>query len=415
MKHINERSSSSISSLIIWSTWLIASIFYAYQYILRVMPSIMMQDLMQQFNLDSTLYGQFSGVYYIGYALMHIPLGILLDRYGPKRIMSLCVIISVIGLLPILLAEHWLYALIGRFFIGVGSSGAILSAFAIIRRLFGVEKFTRILSFTVTIGLIGAIYGGGPMNYICNIFGYKFVTMSAAVFGIMLSIIAYIITPQLQAMENISVIRNVKEVFGSKMVWAICILAGLMVGPLEGFADVWGKQFLQTVYHFDSTMAASLISAIFLGMCFGAPVLSYVGSKINNELLTIFISGLLMAICFMLLLFGNLNITMLVCMFAIVGVCSAYQILAIFKASTYVHSSATGLTTAVANMIIMMFGYAFHSVIGMVVNYCGGMESQHALIYGVAVIPITLILGVTGFGAICLHESKQQLQIAVNR
>src|SRR5581483_11688286 len=108
MKYSKENTSSSISSIIVWSTWLIASIFYSYQYILRVMPSIMMQDLMRQFDLDSTLYGQFSGIYYIGYALMHMPLGIFLDRYGPKRIMSLCIIISILGLLPTLLASHWL-------------------------------------------------------------------------------------------------------------------------------------------------------------------------------------------------------------------------------------------------------------------------------------------------------------------
>ncbi len=395
----------STASRVIWSTWLIVSVFYAYQYILRVMPNVMMQDIMRQFNLDSTLFGQFSGIYYIGYALMHIPLGILLDRYGPKKIMPLCIIITVMGLLPILFAEYWLYAIVGRCLIGIGSSGAILSAFAVIRRIFGADKFTRVLSFTVTIGLMGAIYGGGPMNYLCNAMGYKSVTIALAIFGILLCLVAYAITPNLQTQQDVSVLRNVKDVFKSKMMWLICLLAGLMVGPLEGFADVWGKQFLQNTYGLDGTVASSLSSTIFLGMCFGAPVLSYIGAKIKDELLTITIAGALMTFCFSVLLEGNLTPFSISCMFAVVGICCSYQILAIFKASTYVPISAAGLTTAVANMIIMIFGYAFHALIGFVINLTGGVQSPEAFIYGIAIIPVALLLGTIGFGVIYWRES----------
>ena len=66
--------------IVAWSIWMAASLFYAYQYILRVMPNIMMNDITQQFNIDATAFGQFSGIYYLGYSLMHLPIGIMLDR-----------------------------------------------------------------------------------------------------------------------------------------------------------------------------------------------------------------------------------------------------------------------------------------------------------------------------------------------
>ena len=71
-----------------WLIWFIASIFYAYQYILRVMPSIMLTDIMQKFHLDPAAFGQFSGVYYLGYSLMHLPIGIALDRWCPRYVMT---------------------------------------------------------------------------------------------------------------------------------------------------------------------------------------------------------------------------------------------------------------------------------------------------------------------------------------
>lgn len=81
----------SVSRSIAWVVWFVASLFYAYQYVLRVMPNIMMTDITQQFHIDTLVFGQFSGVYYIGYSLMHLPIGIMLDRFGPRKVMTGCI------------------------------------------------------------------------------------------------------------------------------------------------------------------------------------------------------------------------------------------------------------------------------------------------------------------------------------
>ena len=137
------------SRTIAWSIWIIGSIFYAYQYIIRVMPSIMLPELMEQFHIDSAIFGQFSGVYYIGYSLIHLPMGIALDRYGPRKVMSLCIVLTVIGLLPILFSDNWIYAVIGRAIIGIGSAAAILGTFKIIRMSFSEQRFTRMLTIVI--------------------------------------------------------------------------------------------------------------------------------------------------------------------------------------------------------------------------------------------------------------------------
>src|SRR3954466_8676222 len=119
-------SSRSNSRTIAWAVWVIASVFYAYQYILRVMPNIMLNDIMEQFDMSATTFGQFSGIYYIGYSLMHLPVGIMLDRYGPKKIMTGCILLTVIGILPLLFSDYWIYPIAGRFLMGIGASAAIL-------------------------------------------------------------------------------------------------------------------------------------------------------------------------------------------------------------------------------------------------------------------------------------------------
>lgn len=392
------------SRSIAWAMWLIVSIFYAYQYILRVMPNIMMDNILQQFSIDTATFGQFSGIYYIGYSLMHLPIGIMLDRFGPKKVLPICILMTVIGLLPIIFAEYWVYPIIGRALIGMGSSAAILGSFKVIRLAFSEDHFTRMLSLTVTIGLIGAIYGGGPVNYMCSTMGYKGVVAIFAIIGCILGIVTYFIIPSIDSAPKTTIINDIKEVLTTPKVIIICLLAGLMVGPLEGFADVWGTAFLKQNYRFDDSLAASLPSLIYIGMCFGSPLLSFAAEKTDSYFGTIIAAAIIMTLSFFALTFGYVTISSMSAMFVVVGVCSAYQILAIYKASTYVKEHVVGLTTAVANMIIMIFGYGFHSAIGGIINAMGGPSSSEAFTSGIAVIPVTLAIGAFGFAAFTIYE-----------
>lgn len=398
---------SSPSRMVAWIVWVIASVFYAYQYILRVMPNIMLEDIMQQFQFDAATFGQFSGIYYIGYSLMHIPIGLMLDRVGPKKVMTGAILFTVMGLMPLIFSDYWVYPILGRLCIGMGSSAAILGVFKIIRMTFNEKLFPRMLSFSVMIGLVGAIYGGGPVSYMTDLFGYQAVTKGFAIGGVLLAIATYFIIPKMEKSQETTLVSDVMEVLGNSRVILSCLFAGLMVGPLEGFADVWGTAFLKHVYGFEGTIAASLPSMIFIGMCFGAPVLSFLAEKAGSYLGTVVASGIAMAAGFFLLLGLELNPSILSISFVIVGICSAYQILAIYNASTYVRAEVSGLTSAVANMIIMIFGYIFHSVIGGVVNAMGGATNANALSFGVAVIPIALVIGTTGFIALMVQDRLQ--------
>ncbi len=393
-----------LSKNLAWFAWITASVFYAYQYILRVMPNIMLNDIVQQFHITPVVFGQFAGVYYIGYAALHLPIGIMLDRIGPRKVMTSCILLTVIGLLPILFATHWVYPLIGRVLIGIGSSAAILGTFKIIRMTFNTQRFTRMLSLSVTIGLIGAIYGGGPVGYMCNTLGYKAVVIIFACLGLALATLTYWLVPEIEVIKSKSVLTDVKMVLKNHRVIFTCLAAGFMVGPLEGFADVWGSSFLEHVYALSSKTASYLPSMIFFGMCFGGPFLSLIAERTGRYLGVIIVAGSIMFMVFLALVLQLLNVSSITIGFLLVGVCSAYQILAIYKASTYVPDHVAGLTTAVANMLIMSFGYVFHTGIGIIVDLYGGIHSSQSFVYGISFIPVALAIGTLGFAWVAYSD-----------
>lgn len=395
----------STSRRMAWCIWCIASIFYAYQYILRVMPNIMLPDMMQQFHMDAAIFGQFSGAFYVGYCVMHLPIGILLDRYGPKYVMSACMLLTVIGLLPMLFAEHWVYPILGRLLIGVGSSAAILGVFNIVRITFSEQHFTRMLSFSVTIGLMGAIYGGVPISHSCIAYGYQTVVAMLAGFGVLFAGLTYLCVPKIASRPYTPILQDLKAVFANRQVMWVCALAGLMVGPMEGFADAWGSEFLKQAYRLDTNTANYITSMIYMGMCF-APLLSRVAEQTGYYLRTIAGAGVVMLVAFIMLLAGMLTASSMPVVFFLVGICCAYQVLAIYKASTYAPAHVAGLATAVANMVIMSFGYGFHSIIGVVIEAFKSHGGAYAFSYGIAVVPVTLLLGSAGFCLMARREKK---------
>lgn len=379
-----------------WCVWLTASFFYAYQNVLRVMPNIMLNDLMQQFHVDAGMFGQLSGVYYVFYSLAHVPVGLMLDRYGPKKVLPACIVMAVVGLTPILFADHWGHAVLGRILLGIGSSAGILGTFKIIRMTFSEDKFSKMLGFSAFIGFMGSIYGGGPISYLCQLWGYKAIVELAALIGLGFAVWTYVVMPKIDPHVQDSAMADVKAVFTNRRVMFLCLSAGLMVGPIEGFADVWGAAYLKKMYGLDVTMASTMTSIIFTGMCVGAPFISYVVDATKSALGVIMSSGVVMIVCFVLLLMGVYNMQGLTVSFFVIGLCSAYQVVVMYKVSTYVPENIVGLATAVANMLIMSFGYAFHSGIGYIVHTFGGTESSLAFTYGISFIPAMLTVGVLG-------------------
>jgi predicted MFS family arabinose efflux permease len=356
-----------------------------------------MEDILDRFQVTASAFGQFSGIYYIGYAFAHLPIGIALDRYGPKKVLSCSIWLCSLGLLS-LLAFDWIVPTFGRLLIGIGSSAAILGVFKVLRMSFPEERFTRMLSFSVTIGLIGAIYGGSPLQWMKTELSYTVVVALLSLLGLLLGLATYLLCPQKDQEYERDTYSKVRRVLKSKGILTSCLLAGCMVGPLEGFADVWAKPFLEQVHLIVSTWSSSLPSLIFIGMCLGAPILNGLTEWVGDTRKAIFLAGSLMFTAFVLLLTCvPMSPWLIGSLFMAIGVGSAYQILAIYHISSLAPRDVVGITTALANMVIMCFGYGFHSVIGETISFFGGAENPIALSYGLIVIPLLLAVGAIGF------------------
>ncbi|MCA4774284.1 MFS transporter [Wolbachia endosymbiont of Mansonella perstans] len=395
--------------------WLLVSLFYAYQYILRVIPNIIAPELITKFNISITDVGQFGGLYYVGYTFAHIPVGLFFDRSGPKLVLPICTILTFAGTLPLICFDEWYYSILGRIIVGIGSSASAIGIFKVASMYFSQEKSARMASLSIIIGLLGAIYGGLPLDFLLDKFGWDYVIYTFSAFGCLLALLLFFVTPSSNAQESTSdnVLQDLKTVLFNKHIILISFFGGLMVGPLEGFADGWAKAFLCETYQMTGDLASSLSSLMFIGMGAGAFFLAYLLEKFPNRHYEVIIACSFAMIASFLLLFaraGGLYVVLPALL--VIGFASGYQVVTIYKAIGYVSNNLVGLTTAVSNMIVMVFGYFFHIGIAKIVDlYWDGMIIQGNPMYGagllvkaILIIPICLLLA--AFGLVWLKKQS---------
>lgn len=398
--------------------WLLASLFYAYQYILRVIPNIIAPELMTKFNISIIDIGQFGGLYYIGYTLAHIPVGILLDRFGPKIVLPLCIILMFTGTLPLICFDEWYYSILGRVIVGIGSSASAIGIFKVATMYFAQEKSPKMASLSIIIGISGAVYGGLPLDYLLNKFGWNNVLYTFSAFGCLLALLLFFVTPKSDTQQENVCMKDLKKVLLNKNIILVSFFGGLMVGPLEGFADGWVKAFLCEVYNMTQDLASSLSSLIFIGMGAGSFSLACLLEKYRSRHYEIIIAcSLTMIASFLLLFIGVGGVYIASSALFIIGFASGYQVVTIYKAISYVSNNLVGLATAMSNMIVMIFGYFFHTVIAEIINLYWNhtiiqgnpVYGQELLITAMSIIPACLLLAVFGFLWLKKQQNKQLL------
>ena len=381
----------------VWLSWFVVVAFYAYQYILRVIPNILIPYIQGKLHIDGVVFGQFSGVYYTGYALFHIPAGFLVARYGLKLMLPAAVLLTALGAIPITYTNSWTSMIIGRICTGVGSSFAPIAAFYLLSEAFPSKKFGRLLGTMVSIGLAAAIYAGAPLAHFVENVGAKHAIDIITGLGIVMALLSFCILKSSKG-ENHVKVRDIWTVLSNYKITLTALAAGLMVGTLEGFPDAWGARFLSMKYNLSMAQAAPLTSCIFLGMLVGCPLCSWLASYKDRYMQTIIGLGVVMSGVFLFILLGPpLPYKTLSVLFTLMGVCCGYQIPALFVASKQVPHDISVLSTTIFNMVVMVFGHIIHTIVGLSVEAYGGINDLNALEQSLTIIPVICIIGTSIF------------------
>ncbi|MCC8398219.1 MAG: MFS transporter [Rickettsia endosymbiont of Labidopullus appendiculatus] len=403
--------------------WFLASLFFAFQFILRLSTGILREEIIQKFAIDTIAFGTLAGYYYLGYAGMQIPIGIMLDRFNFRIVIFISILVTSLGTLTFAASSNFNYLIIGRLMIGAGSAVGFLSVNKITRTYFPAKYHSLILGFSFTFGLVGAVFAITPMKLLFTHFGYDITFCSLALVGFIIGLIILVI-------KNDAITSNSHTVTDSKSsilklllnptILLIGLFDGLMVGALEGFADLWAIPFFKQVYQMNDMDSNLVTSFVYIGMCFGGPILALIANLVKSSNFVITMTGLVMITIFIILLsFPSLNFFVTSSLMFLLGIFCCYQVLIFTIVGNLVAEKSVGLAIAIVNCINMSFGHFFHTIMGYLISYnWDGLLSESGIpiysrynfIVTISVIPICCLIGIIGLWYL-FKKSKTQISI----
>jgi MFS family permease len=265
---------------------------FGYAFFQRVAPSVMVSDLMETFAVGAAVLGQLSALYFYPYALLQIPIGVLLDRFGARMLLSGAMAMAAVGTMAFGLARSLELAYAGRFLIGAGSAVGFIGSMALASQWFPVHRFALLAGLAMFIGMIGGFAGQAPLAALIGIFGWRATMLASGLTAAGLTIaIALVVrnsprpvtipAPRRQQWGEMR--KGLSQAVRSREVWLIAIVATSMSGPLLAFGGLWGVPYLVVAYDLPRPQAALLVSMMLVGWALGAPLGGWVSDFVRRR------------------------------------------------------------------------------------------------------------------------------------
>lgn len=408
--------------------WLVCGLgafFYCYEYFLRILPSVMTEDLLKMFNISGVAFGNLVAFYYYAYTPMQLPVGMMMDRVGPRKLLAFACLICSLG--TYLFAHHYLAtAQVGRFLVGFGSAFAFVGVLKLAAIWFPPSRFAFIAGMATSLGMVGAMTGDIVLSKLVFALGSNVTLYIAATLGLVLTICLWYVIPEGRSMKTTEEVAPDPPMLGYKdffqavfklcrnpYMWVVGLIGGLLYLSLSAFAEVWGIPYLIRSYGLSNSAAALDISFIFLGWAIGSPLVGWISDKIGNRRYPIIVGALLGAVLFSILIYFPMiarhSLGFLLFSF---GLCSSAQIVVFPIARELNVQALAGTAIAVTNLLVMFGGALSEPLIGKALDVLTGTHVRGNLMafsissfqHALTVIPIAFV--VAAILAIFVKETR---------
>jgi predicted MFS family arabinose efflux permease len=246
---------------------------YFLSYFYRSANAVIAPDLSQALTLNAAQLGLMTSLFFAAFALVQIPLGIGLDRWGPRWVTPGLMLVGAAGSLIFAIAPSFSILAIGRAFIGVGMAGILMGSLKVFSQWYTPQRFATVSGLLVGIGSSGALIAATPLAWLNNAFGWRVVFGAGAL--IVLLIAAAIVlwarnTPPGVAWPGGSQTEgSLKAVFADIRFWRIAPLVFFTTGTLLSFQGLWAGPYLFDVMRLTEIEAGNVLLLMGLGVTIG--------------------------------------------------------------------------------------------------------------------------------------------------
>lgn len=356
----------------------LASLFYLYDFVLRVIPSIMATDLMAQYHVDAVGFGVLSSYFFIGYTIMQVPCGLLYDRYGPRRLLTINCLLAATASLLFISTNSFLIASIARLFMGVGSAFAYIGALMLVMRWLPKHFYATTVGIIQLMGATGAVIGQAALAFWISHSTPSRVMTHVAVIGFILAFLFFIfirdypasMKHKLKRHFHANILRRLKRVLNRPQNWFTALYAFAIWAPISVFAALWDVPFLQEVDHISATSAAALASSVWVGIGIGGPALGWLSEHLHSRRTPLLIAALLGVVASSFIIFTPKQPHYIeVLLLLLFGVAGSAQAVTFGVISDNNAPRRGGTAAGFNNMAIVLGGAMMQPLVGLMIRW----------------------------------------------
>lgn len=376
--------------------WGLGAALYLVGFFQRVAPAVITRELSAEFALTAASLGNLAAVYYYSYVAMQIPTGMVVDRWGPRRVITIGAGIAAAGTFLFAASETYGLVALGRLLIGASVGVAFVAMLKLSTHWFHSSRFAAVAGLALAAGVIGAVSAGAPLRVAVDAFGWRPVIAAAGAFTALLSVAAWILMrddpkdrgyasymPTVHASASRhSMLGGMRRVLQARNVWLIFFVNGGVSGPPLTFSGLWGVPFLTTHYGLTTAQAGGVASMLLVAWAGTGPVAGILSDRLHRRK-PIYLAGAVVATLGWLAVFlvPGLPLGLLIGLLVVNGIASSVVMVGFAYAKESAPVGLAGSTSGVINMGNMLGGMIMQPAAGWVLDrYWDG-----ALVAGVRV------------------------------
>ena len=253
--------------------------------LLRSITATLTPILTTEFNLSAGNLGLLAGGYFIGFAIMQIPVGFLLDKHGPKKIISSFLVIAIIGTLSFALAKTFAGLLISRIFIGVGVSACMMGPLTGYRVWFAEKYQQRANSWMLMVANLGFVSSTLPVQILLPEIGWRLIFGLIAILTLLSIILILMFIPnwnktdETLKKENLSALS---DIWKNKFFISLIPIAFINYGGIQAIQTLWAGPWMLEVAGYNAIQSATGLFWINITMLIAFLFWGYILPKIES-------------------------------------------------------------------------------------------------------------------------------------
>lgn len=278
-----------------WTVWGLAALFVVYNYVQQVAPGVIATDLVQAFRVSAGELGNLAAYFFYAYALLQIPVGLVVDRFGPHRPLIAAIAVAAGGSVAFSWATTAGAAGLSRLVVGAGAAFSFIACLKLASSWFPPGKFATLAGLTNTAGMVGAAGGGAPMAALVRWMGWRGAmgVLGGAGFGLA-ALVAVVVRdrPRGRAGEasdgggshgRAGLLEGLRAILSSRQGWINALYATTISIVFVAFGALWGTSYVQKAYALGTVEASVAVSTLFLGAIAGSLFFGWFSDRIRRR------------------------------------------------------------------------------------------------------------------------------------